>query len=225
MQFKNAILLAAMGAVLRHPEEASGSGAATAASRLSEYDYVVVLDGSGSMGETDGQSRSRWQRMQEQVEQFTRDVSALDSDGIGVVLFNGGKIESWDGVTPDKVKEIFAGKSPRGSTPMTEALAAALKLAGKSAKKDFICVFTDGVPDNPTSLKELIVNTANQSPSDDALTILFAQQGADREATAFLQHLDDGLKGAKYDIVDAKTAEEVDQFPSTTALIEAAIVG
>ena len=198
---------------------------AAATAKLSEYDFVVLVDKSGSMAEPVkvGASRTRWEAVQESALQFARDVGQFDSDGIDVVVFGGSTIDSHTGVTADKVKEVFAQYSPRGGTPLTEALAAGLKLAGKSDKKDFIVVFTDGVPDDKASAAKLIIEAANRQETDDALTILFVQVGDDGSASAFLKKLDDDLTGAKFDIVDAKTVAEVDAFATTTDLILAAI--
>jgi Mg-chelatase subunit ChlD len=191
--------------------------------RLSEYDFIAVLDASGSMGTEDmGGGRSRWQYMQESVEAFARDLSKYDSDGIDVVLF-GGSVSSFQGVSADKVREVFASRSPRGSTPLAEALTEALKLAGKSDKKDFIIVFTDGVPDDKTAAANVIRKQSNSQANDDDCTILFVQVGKDAAATQYLQKLDDDLTGCKFDIVDAKTMEQAEAFPTTSALILAAI--
>lgn len=192
--------------------------------KLSEYDFVAVVDASGSMGETDMPgNKSRWDYMQETVTAFARDLSAIDSDGIGLVTFGGSNITSNDGVTADAVKDIFASRRAAGGTPLAEALTAALKLAGKSDKKDFIVVFTDGIPDDKAAAAKVIVNASNQQETDDALTILFVQVGKDAGAAAYLRSLDDDLNGAKFDIVDAKTLDEAEAFPSTAALIAAAI--
>lgn len=195
--------------------------------KLSEFDFICVVDASGSMDDVvkPGASSTRWQAVQESAEQFARDVGKFDSDGIDVVIFGGSNVTSHTGVTADKVKEVFATRSPRGSTPLAQALTEALKLAGKSDKKDFIVVFTDGVPDDKAAAAEVIRNAANAQESDDSLTILFVQVGDAREATVYLQELDDDIKGAKFDIVDAKTVDEVDQFASTADLILAAIEG
>lgn len=198
---------------------------AAATAKLSEYDFVVLVDKSGSMAEPvkAGASRTRWEAVQESALQFARDVGQFDSDGIDVVVFGGSTIDSHTGVTADKVKEVFVQYTPRGGTPLTEALVAGLKLAGKSDKKDFIVVFTDGVPDDKASAAKLIIEAANRQETDDALTILFVQVGDDGSASAFLKKLDDDLTGAKFDIVDAKTVAEVDAFATTTDLILAAI--
>lgn len=199
----------------------------TNVAKLGEFDFICVVDASGSMDDVvkPGASRTRWQAVQESAEQFARDVGKFDSDGIDVVIFGGTNVTSHTGVTADKVKEVFATRSPRGSTPLAQALSEALKLAGKSDKKDFIVVFTDGVPDDKVAAANVIRDAANSQETDDALTILFVQVGDDRSATSYLRELDDDIKGAKFDIVDAKTVEEADQFASTADLILAAIEG
>lgn len=190
---------------------------------LTEYDFIVVVDASGSMETEDVKGRSRWASVQETAEQFTRDLSKIDSDGIGLVVFSGQGVDSYDGVTVSKLSEVFANRRPRSSTPLAEALTEALKLAGKSDKKDFIIVFTDGVPDDQAAAAKVIVNAANKQETDDALTILFVQVGHDTAATNYLRSLDDNLKGAKFDIVDAKTVEEAEKFATTADLVLAAI--
>lgn len=167
--------------------------------------------------------RSRWAYMQETAGSFVRDMGKLDSDGIGLVVFSGSNIESFDGVTVDKVSEIFKNRSPRGGTPLAEALQEALKLAGKSDKKDFIVVFTDGVPDDKHAAARVIREASNKQETDDALTILFVQVGYDADATRYLKKLDDDLTGCKFDIVDAKTIDEAEKFPTTADLIIEAI--
>lgn len=202
------------------------NAAANLIARLGEYDFIAVIDKSGSMAEPvkAGSATTRWEAVQESLMTFVRDAEKHDSDGIGLVLF-GNSVEAFDGVTSDKVREVFAKHSPRGSTPLAEALTEALKLAGKSDKKDFIVVFTDGVPNSKEEAAKVIVNAANQQETDDALTFLFIQVGDDAAATAYLKSLDDDLKGAKFDIVDAKTVAEADNFATTSDLILAAIEG
>ena len=199
----------------------------TNTAKFSEYDFIVAIDTSGSMGEPvkAGSSITRWEAVQESALTIIRDVEKLDQDGIGLVLFGGPNIRAFDGVTSDKVRDVFASSSPRGSTPLAEALTAALALAGKSDKKDLIVVFTDGVPDDRQAAARVITQAANAQETDDALTILFVQVGDDRSATAYLKSLDDDLRGAKFDIVDARTVPEVDAFASTVELIAAAIEG
>lgn len=190
---------------------------------LSEFDFIVAIDASGSMGTEDVKGRSRWAYMQETAEAFARDMCKLDSDGIDVVVFSGSSIDTFQGVDATKMSDIFKSRSPRGGTPLAEALTASLKLAGKSDKKDFIIVFTDGVPDDKEAAAKVICQQSNKQSADDECTFLFVQVGYDAGASAYLRKLDDDLKGAKFDIVDAKTIDEAEQFATTTDLILAAI--
>ena len=195
----------------------------TAAS-LTEFDFVLVIDASGSMSETDIKGgKSRWDYMQETASSFARDLAKIDSNGIDVIVFGGANITTHEGVNADTVKDVFAAHSPRGSTPLAEALAQAFKVAGKSDRKDFIIVFTDGVPDDKEAAAKVIIDQANKQETDDALTILFVQVGYDAAAKAYLAELDDSLTGAKFDIVDAKTMEEAEAFATTADMILAAI--
>lgn len=195
-----------------------------ATAKLSEYDFIVAIDTSGSMGEPvkPGSKITRWAAVQESAVAFVRDLEALDSDGIGLVLF-GSQIIAADGVDSQRIREVFASTAPRGSTPLAEALIEAVNLAGKSDKKDFIVVFTDGVPNDKDAAIAAIKAAADKQETDDSLTILFVQVGDDAGAAKFLKGLDDDIQGAKFDIVDAKTIEEADKFSSTAELILAAI--
>jgi hypothetical protein len=84
-------------------------------------------------------------------------------------------------------------------------------------------VFTDGVPDDKKAVEDVIRRQANSQENDEDLTFLFVQVGRDKSATQYLKKLDDDLTGAKFDIVDAKTIEEVDKFSSIPELILHAI--
>lgn len=198
---------------------------AVVAASLTEYDFVVAIDTSGSMGEPvkPGSSVTRWEAVQETAMTFIRDIEKIDSDGIGLVLFGGTNVTAEDNVTSDKARTVFANRSPRGSTPLAEALTAALALAGKSDKKDFVIVFTDGVPDDKAAAAEVIRKASHNQETDDALTILFVQVGNDANATKYLASLDDDLKGCKFDIVDAKTMQEAEAFATTADMVLAAI--
>lgn len=193
--------------------------------KLSEYDFYLLGDKSGSMGGPvkAGSSRSRWLAMQETMTAVARAISAIDTDGITIGFFGGAPTPIATGITPEKVEGLFADKRPSGSTPTDTALAAMLAEANKSKKKDFIIVFTDGEPDDQNALAKVIKDQANSQSADDECTILFVQVGDDAGAAKSLAALDDNLKGAKFDIVDAKTLDELEAAPTLEAFLLAAI--
>lgn len=188
--------------------------------KLSEYDFIVVIDKSGSMGEEDCPGdKSRWEYMQETAVAFCRDLEKIDDDGLGLVLFSGASIVKEDGVTTSRIKEIFAENRPSGSTPLDGALQAALSLIKTSGKKAFIVVFTDGVPDDRAAAAKVIIRASHQIEKVEDLTFLFVQVGREATAGRYLASLDDDLTTAKFDIVNAQTIEEAEKFPSTAELV------
>lgn len=195
-------------------------------SKLSEFNFIVAIDTSGSMGEPvkSGSKISRWEAVQESAMTLIRDVEQFDDDGLGLVLFGGSKINSFDGVTADKFREIFSTRSPRGSTPMAQALKEAVNLVNAGRKPAVVVVFTDGVPDSKADVIDVITQTSNSIESDEDLTFLFIQVGDDAQAKHYLETLDNDLKNCKFDIVDVKTVDQVDAFDSTAELILNALV-
>jgi uncharacterized protein YegL len=199
-----------------------------ASSILSEYNIYLLIDKSGSMAmpnkESDQKGRTRWQAVQETAVQIAYEADKIDTDGLDVILFGGSSIQEFKGVHAADVKKIFDTNNPSGTTPLTQALLKLFSMAAADGgKKDLAIVFTDGVPDEPATVKKAIIDRANRSETDDEITLLFIQVGDDQSARSYLKSLDDELKGAKFDIVDAKTQDEAEQFSSIPELILAAI--
>ncbi len=183
------------------------------AETASEYDFIVGLDASGSMASPSKRfaGKTRWQEAQETILGITAALEPYDSDGIDVVVFGGGA-NIVEGVTSAKVAELFATRTPRGSTPLADALRLVVDKHARTSKNTVAIIFTDGEPDSREAAEKVIVDAANAQDKDEALTFLFVQIGDDPGARAYLQHLDDGLTGAKFDIVDALTADEADKM-------------
>ena len=193
---------------------------------LSNHDFIIAIDLSGSMGTIDaGHTKTRLQRAEESVIGLVSELAQVDNDGVDLITFGGEQIIHTSGVKDSTgVTNAFARRAS-GGTPTAEALAKAFEVAGKSDKPDLIVVITDGEPNDRQAVKDVIVKQANSQDTDEELTILFIQIGNDPSASAFLASLDNDLKGAKFDIVDVKTQAEADAFPTLQALIEAAIAG
>lgn len=189
-------------------------------SQLTEFNFIPVIDGSGSNTKTDTKNgKSRWDYMKEDLGAFCRGMDKIDSDGLDFVVLNKGEIKTFNGVTGDSVDGIFDNLSPMGGTPLAEALIAGIALARASNKKAVIPVFTDGEPDDKQKVIDTIRDAANSAEEDDSLNFLFIQVGRDAQATKFLQQLDQSIPGAKRDIVKSITIEDAEKYDSTADLI------
>jgi hypothetical protein len=74
-------------------------------------------------------------------------------------------------------------------------------------------VVTDGQPENKKSVMKAIIEATKRLDGDEEIGISFIQIGNDSEATTFLKGLDDDIQGlgAKFDIVDTITMEEIEK--------------
>ena len=70
-------------------------------------------------------------------------------------------------------------------------------------------MITDGEPDDKNAVIREIVSATQRMNRDEELSVSFIQIGNDSGARDFLKFLDDGLKSAKFDIVDALTSDEM----------------
>lgn len=199
--------------------------------KLKNRDYVLVIDRSGSMSANDmPNGQTRWQAMQETTLAVARKLTEFDPDGITVIAFNGG-IKRYDNVTDKKVEEIFKEMEPLGGTllkPVFENVFTDYlnrKSAGKTkASGEIMVIVTDGAAsDEDEALKSIVAFGNKLDNADDEYGISFFQIGRDPSASAFLKRLDDELVskyGAKHDIVDAKTFDEIESIGLTEAIIQ-----
>ena len=198
-------------------------------------DFTLVLDKSGSMmtPSTSLSGKTRWTECEESIKAIAAKVAEFDPDGLDVYVFSG-KFKYYSGVTPDKVDQIFQEQSPMGTTALHSVLEAALdnflqeKRSGKvKGSGETIIILTDGEPDDKLAAMKVIANATHEMErlgcTDDDLAVLFIQVGNDTGATRFLKALDDDLTsaGAKFDIVDVKTADQLEDMTILELLEEA----
>ncbi len=186
---------------------------------LANLDIEFLLDKSGSMQTKDCPgNKSRWAYGQETTFALASLAEKHDPDGITVVPFAGG-FKVHEGVTADKVDQIFKEHSPMGSTNTAAVLKGRLdayferKKAG-NAKSLCLLALTDGAPDDQEAVAKTIIEATKKMDDDSEIAISFIQIGRDGEATKFLNYLDDSLtsKGAKFDIVDTLPISEVENL-------------
>ncbi|MGK7877766.1 MAG: VWA domain-containing protein [Xenococcaceae cyanobacterium] len=197
---------------------------------LQERDYTLIVDKSGSMSIKDQLGgKSRWNVMQESTLALASKCEEFDPDGITVYTFSG-RFKRYENVTSNKVSQIFKENEPSGRTNLAGVLQDALndyfqrKSAGQTKPNgESILVVTDGEPDDRKAVMKVIVEASRRIDRDEELAISFVQVGNDPEATRFLKILDDELQGAgaKFDIVDTISIDDMEDFTLTEVLLNA----
>lgn len=199
--------------------------------KLKNRDYVLILDRSGSMDEKDTPTgQSRWNYARESTEAIARKCAEYDPDGITVIPF-ANTYKVYASTTPEKVKDIFAEQSPMGGTVLAPVLKHVFddylsrKASGTTkANGEIVLVITDGQPADESAVAKAIIEFGNKLDNgDEEYGISFLQVGRDVGASNFLKKLDDDLtkQGAKHDIVDTKTMDELETIGLTEALLAA----
>lgn len=199
--------------------------------KLQGRDYYLIVDKSGSMDEKDTPTgQSRFEYAKESTVAIARTLEQYDPDGITVIPF-AGAFKVYPNTTAAKVTDIFRENQPMGGTILAPVLQfcfddfLALKAAGNAKPNGaMIVVVTDGQPSDSAQVAKTISDfTQKLDNGDDEFGIALFQVGKDPEASAFLKKLDDDLvgSGAKFDIVDTKTFEEIETIGLTEALIAA----
>jgi len=197
---------------------------------MSDRDYTLIIDKSGSMSTPDqAGGRTRWQIAQESTIALARKCEEFDPDGITVYVFSG-KFKRYDDVTTAKVTQIFQENDPAGTTNLGSVLQDALnnyfqrKAAGQTKPNgETILVITDGEPDDRKAVFEVIISATRQMEKDEELGISMIQVGSDPQATKFLKALDDQLQsvGAKFDICDTVTLDDLEDMSLADVLMNA----
>lgn len=183
------------------------SVAETPEETLKKLDWIVLIDHSGSMGEPSERlkGRTRLDEVAEEVLAVSRVAEKYDDDGITVIGFSSG-VAVYDGVKADKVSSLFKEITPRGSTNLDGALAAAVTKAKSSTKETIVLVYTDGAP-NDQDAAQKVIEQAGADLGRPRIAFTFIQVGSDPGATKFLHHLDSELKVDVCAVVPAGDAE------------------
>ena len=175
----------------------------------SSRDYIIIVDRSASM-----KLKGRWQEAEEACKVLCSQACKCDADGITLYFFSSHSKTS-KGETPaftkyenvatgEEVMKQFQSKNnePHGGTDLVTVFKDAfVSLDGKSLS---ILVITDGMPDEPAEVSELIKETANSMTKPDDILVTIIQVGDDDKADEYLNELDEGLEklGCKHDIID-----------------------
>jgi uncharacterized protein YegL len=199
---------------------------------LENRDYTLIVDRSGSMSTLDQPGgTSRWTVLQESTLALARKCEELDPDGITVYVFSD-HFKRYANVTSSQIEQIFRENEPQGGTNLTSVLQDTInhyfqrKAAGQTKSKgETIIVVTDGEPDDRMGVADAIVNASRRIERDEELAISFIQVGSDPKVTKSLKALDEQLMGigAKFDIVDAITFDDMEDMTLTEVLLNAIV--
>lgn len=197
---------------------------------VKDRDYTLIIDKSGSMSTPDQPGgRSRWQTAEESTLAVARKCEQFDPDGITLYVFSG-RFRRFENVTSSKVAQIFQENDPSGTTNLAAVLEDATndyfkrKAAGQTKPNgETILVITDGEPDDRRAVMKVIIEASRKMDRDEELAISMIQVGNDATATRFLKALDDELQGAgaKFDIVDTVTLDDMEGMTLTEVLMNA----
>jgi uncharacterized protein YegL len=197
---------------------------------LTNRDYTLIIDKSGSMSTTDSKNgRSRWETVQESTLAIARKCEQFDPDGLTVYVF-AGRFKRYENVTAAKVAQIFQENDPSGGTDLAAVLKDATdqylqrkRLGQTKPQGETILVVTDGEPDDRKAVMQVVIKATQHLDRDQELAISFVQVGADPQATRFLTALDDELHsiGAKFDICDTITIDGLEETSLTDVLLNA----
>ncbi len=199
---------------------------------LENRDYTLIIDKSGSMATPDQKGgRTRWFAAQESTFALASKCEQLDPDGITVYVFSG-KFRRYENVTSSKVNQVFQENDPSGTTDLAAVLKHATdnyfqrKVASETKPNgEIILVITDGEPDDRKEVMKVIIEASRRMERDEELGISFIQVGKDPHASRFLKVLDDELQGAgaKFDICDTITMDEMEDISLKEVLLNAII--
>lgn len=197
---------------------------------IENRDYTLIIDKSGSMSNPDGKTeKSRWLAVQESTLALAKECEKFDPDGITIYVFSK-PFRRYDNVTSDRVTQIFEFNDPMGRSNLSGVLFDALenyferKTRGQTKPNgETFLVITDGEPDDPKAVMQVIIEASKNIDRNEELGISFIQVGNNLKATEYLQALDDKLKGvgAAYDIVNTITLDNMKEMSLTDVLLDA----
>lgn len=163
--------------------------------------------------------KGRWKEAEEACKVLCHHACKCDADGITLYFFSSHSVTSktttpsftkYENIAtgPDVMKEFESkDNAPHGGTDLVSVLKDAF--VTPDGKKLSILVITDGMPDEPKEVAELIKDTANGLTNPDDILLTIVQVGDDNKANEYLNELDEGLEkiGCKNDIVDVISHE------------------
>ncbi len=172
---------------------------------------------------------SRWEWCRQQTADLSQAAHGVLPDGFELVLF-AKDLLVYNNVEASAIPAIFSRTVPKGATHAAQALRtqfeeyfARRSALGNNAKPLLLVMITDGCPDNPGALRNVIADATWHMSSPDEIAILILQIGNDAKADKLLDQLSDSALSqvAKFSIVNAIPFAKLKKVGLTHALADA----
>jgi hypothetical protein len=152
-------------------------------------DYVLFIDKSGSM------AGSRWQEARKAIEALAPQITRASPQGSTLYFFNNECTRIDNVTTAEQVHGYFGREKPERGTNLSLALTHAFDMhfQKRPGKPDTWLIVTDGAPDRPTHVWEVLKDNFAKFRIQNEITISFIQIGASQEATDYLRQLKGSL--------------------------------
>jgi Mg-chelatase subunit ChlD len=191
-------------------------------------DLVVLIDRSGSMSTSDCPGAlSRWDWCKEQVVSLSEATRSIFPTGFRLGLYNN-HCDISDNADVDSIVKAFTSTKPDGGTYTADAITHELRDLRErkrhgGAKPMVVIVVTDGAPNSPSALRDVLVNATNDMERADDLQVVFIQIGEDDQSTTLLEQLERHLTdaGARFPIAHNVPFEKVKETGLLRAITDA----
>ncbi len=171
--------------------------------RLRGRHVTIIMDRSGSMktedcampmsfGAFSPRSMSRWDWCLNQTVDLARQTAQVLPRGLTLVFFSSSD-SVYQNVRSEMIPNLFSRNSPEGGTNLVGALKRQLDDYFRAQSMGnteplVLAVVTDGDPDSPRALKELIVQATHRMTSPDQISITFCKSATTQKVATCLMN-------------------------------------
>lgn len=220
--------------------------------RLAAHDIVLLVDKSGSMNTTDcpvsggGAAKlgsiitpllaggsllatSRWSWCHAQTEKMAKQTEEVLPEGFSVVLFDS-RFAIFPHVTVNGLADMFRKNHPGGGTDLAAPLDCVFRdyfkrkqVPKASIKPLLIGIITDGCPNFPRPVHDVIIRaTHSVNNQSEIVIVFFLIGGQDRTGEEFVHDVTHNLtyEGASFNIVKSVSFHELKKLGLAKALAE-----
>jgi len=197
--------------------------------KLVHYDIELILDITGSMNYHDGTGNmSKFEWCHEQVRTLAQTLAPYKKT-LTITTFNT-SYETQSNCDPSRVEQLYSAITPVGGTDLVDPLMArceaCLERQRSNGQPQLIAIISDGlpnVPKDPKVVNKALIEFSQKLAKPGEITITFLQIGDTFDGRDFCLDLDENLmnEGAKYDMVNTKTFDQLKNGGIVNALLDA----